>query len=191
MTSNITRAVAHSPVLANLVAARGMYFRHQSGLNPRLRELAILQVGYSTRSAYEWAHHVDVALSFGVSRDDIRAISVESEGGETHLSRWRGWYWLQQESSQITSRSPGSVSINSRKPSAASTLWICWSPSANISVSFASWRPSRLIWSQNMRRSCRSFHSPGPEDFDCRSTVNAQSQNRYKQECLRHETTEF
>ncbi|MCF1461833.1 carboxymuconolactone decarboxylase family protein [Agrobacterium vitis] len=85
MTSNITRAVAHSPVLANLVAARGMYFRHQSGLNPRLRELAILQVGYSTRSAYEWAHHVDVALSFGVSRDDIRAISVESEGGETHL----------------------------------------------------------------------------------------------------------
>ncbi|MCM2472409.1 carboxymuconolactone decarboxylase family protein [Rhizobium sp. CG5] len=85
MTSNITRAVAHSPVLAKLVAARGMYFRHESGLNPRLRELAILQVGYTTRSAYEWAHHVDVALSFGVSPDDIRAIAVESDGGTSNL----------------------------------------------------------------------------------------------------------
>lgn len=85
LKSNITRAVAHSPVLARQVAARGMYFRHQSGLNPRLRELAILQVGYTTRSAYEWAHHVDIALSFEVSPEDIHAIAVESAGQRSHL----------------------------------------------------------------------------------------------------------
>jgi alkylhydroperoxidase family enzyme len=71
--------------LARLVAARGMYLRHESGLNARLRELAILQVGYSTGSAYEWAHHVDVALSFGVSEDDIRAIAAETQGRGSHL----------------------------------------------------------------------------------------------------------
>lgn len=85
MKSNITRAVAHSPKLARLVAGRGMYLRHDSGLDARLRELAILQVGYSTRSAYEWAHHVDVALSFGVTEDDIRAIATETAGETSHL----------------------------------------------------------------------------------------------------------
>lgn len=85
MKSNITRAVAHSPKLARLVAGRGMYLRHDSGLDARLRELAILQVGYSTGSAYEWAHHVDVALSFGVSEEDIRAIAIETRGERSHL----------------------------------------------------------------------------------------------------------
>ncbi|MBZ9648367.1 carboxymuconolactone decarboxylase family protein [Sphingobium sp. 3R8] len=85
LKSNITRAVAHSPKLARLVAGRGMYLRHDSGLNARLRELAILQVGYSTGSAYEWAHHVDVALSFGVTEEDIRAIAKETQGEKTHL----------------------------------------------------------------------------------------------------------
>jgi alkylhydroperoxidase family enzyme len=85
LQSNITRAIAHSPRLARLVAARGMYLRHESGLNMRLRELAILQVGYSTRSAYEWAHHVDIALSVGLSEDDIRAIGLETQGAPSHL----------------------------------------------------------------------------------------------------------
>ncbi|XXE03605.1 carboxymuconolactone decarboxylase family protein [Pseudomonas sp. Z3-6] len=57
-----------------------MYLRHESSLNPRLRELAILQVGYSTGSEYEYAHHIDVALSFGVSEADILAIAADSAG---------------------------------------------------------------------------------------------------------------
>lgn len=87
MQSNITRAVAHSPKLARLIAGRGMYFRHESSLDPRLRELAILQVGYSARSAYEWAHHVDVALSFGVSEEDIKAIAREAQGQPSGLDK--------------------------------------------------------------------------------------------------------
>lgn len=85
MKSNITRALANSPRGARYKAGLGMYLRHESKLNPRLRELAILQVGYSTGSEYEYAHHVDVALSFGVSEADILAIADDSAGQESSL----------------------------------------------------------------------------------------------------------
>lgn len=85
MQSNITRALAHSPRGARHKAGLGMYLRHESKLNPRLRELAILQVGYSTGSEYEYAHHVDVALSFGVSEADILAIAADSAGQASSL----------------------------------------------------------------------------------------------------------
>ena len=85
MKSNITRALANSPRGARHKAGLGMYLRHESNLNPRLRELAILQVGYSTGSEYEYAHHVDVALSFGVSEADILAIAADSAGQESSL----------------------------------------------------------------------------------------------------------
>jgi alkylhydroperoxidase family enzyme len=85
MKSNITRALANSPRGARHVAGIGMYLRHESRLDARLRELAILQVGYSTACSYEYAHHVDVALSFGVSEADIRAIASDSAGQESSL----------------------------------------------------------------------------------------------------------
>ncbi len=85
MKSNITRILANSPRCARHVAGIGMYLRHESTLNPRLRELAILQVGYSTRNEYEYAHHVDVALSFGVTEADILAIAADSAGQESSL----------------------------------------------------------------------------------------------------------
>jgi alkylhydroperoxidase family enzyme len=85
MKSNITRVLANSPRGARHVAGIGMYLRHESTLDPRLRELAILQVGYTTRNEYEYAHHVDVALSFGVTEADIRAIAADSAGQESPL----------------------------------------------------------------------------------------------------------
>jgi alkylhydroperoxidase family enzyme len=62
-----------------------MYIRHQSKLDPRLRELAILQVGYLTRCAYEYVHHIEIGRTFGVSDDDIRAIADETAGKPTKL----------------------------------------------------------------------------------------------------------
>ena len=85
MKSNITRILANSPRCAKHVAGIGMFLRHESTVDPRLRELAILQVGYSTRSEYEYAHHVDVALLFGVSEADIKAIAAESAGQASTL----------------------------------------------------------------------------------------------------------
>jgi alkylhydroperoxidase family enzyme len=61
------------------------YIRHKSKLDPRLREMAILQVGYLAKSAYEWSHHVKIGREFGVSDDDIRAIGEETAGRATKL----------------------------------------------------------------------------------------------------------
>ena len=63
----------------------GHYIRHGSKLDPRLRELAILQVGYVARSPYEYSHHIKIGHDFGVSDDDIRAISAETQGRTTDL----------------------------------------------------------------------------------------------------------
>ena len=44
----------------------------------RLRELAILQVGYVSRIAYEYAHHIEIGRGVGVSDEDLRALAIES-----------------------------------------------------------------------------------------------------------------
>jgi len=82
---NLYRALAHSPDAARSFGALGNFIRHGSRLDPRLRELAILQVGYLARSPYEWSHHVEIGRHFGVSDDDIRAIADETEERPTTL----------------------------------------------------------------------------------------------------------
>jgi alkylhydroperoxidase family enzyme len=82
---NITRAMAHSPKAARKFGALGHYIRHGSALDPRLSELAIIQVGYLTRTPYEYAHHVKIGLDFGVTEEDIRAIAEETAGRTTTL----------------------------------------------------------------------------------------------------------
>ncbi len=79
------RALVHSPNGARSFLGLGEFIRHQSRLDPRLRELAILQVGYLARSPYEWSHHIRIAREFGVSDDDLRAISAETAGKPTKL----------------------------------------------------------------------------------------------------------
>ena len=82
---NLHRALAHSPGAARAFLGLGKFIRHQSRLDPRLRELAILQVGYLTRSAYEYSHHIKIGREFGVSNADVKAIAQESAGRTTSL----------------------------------------------------------------------------------------------------------
>ena len=49
---NLYRVLAHSPRAARSLNTLARYIRDGSRLDPRLRELAILQVGYLTRSAW-------------------------------------------------------------------------------------------------------------------------------------------
>ncbi len=82
---NIYKALANSPKGARKFIGLTQFLRHHSRLDGRLRELAILQVGYLASDPYEFSHHVDVAREFGVSDDDIDAIAVETNGGESGL----------------------------------------------------------------------------------------------------------
>lgn len=84
---NLNRALAHSVPGSRQFWSIANWIRFDQGLDKRLREMAILQVGYVTRSRYEWSHHIHLALTdFGVSEDDVRAIMAESEGRGSGLS---------------------------------------------------------------------------------------------------------
>jgi alkylhydroperoxidase family enzyme len=87
LTRSITlhRALVHSPNGARAFGGLGQFIRHKSRLDPRLRELAILQVGYLARAPYEWSHHVKIGRDFGVTNDDIRALIAETEGKPSKL----------------------------------------------------------------------------------------------------------
>ena len=82
---NLTRLLFHNPEMARISNEHAMYIRNKSKLDPRLREMAILQVGYVARSPYEYSHHVKIGFDFGVSEADIRAIADETEGRSTGL----------------------------------------------------------------------------------------------------------
>lgn len=79
------RALVNSPNAARAFGGLGQFIRFKSRLDPRLREMAILQVGWVARSPYEWSHHVKIGMGFGVTKDDIRAIIADTEGKPTAL----------------------------------------------------------------------------------------------------------
>lgn len=76
----LNKQLAHSPGALRAFQTLGGYIRYGSKLDPRLRELAILQVGYLARSPYEWSHHIKIGHDFGVSDADIGALIDDSHG---------------------------------------------------------------------------------------------------------------
>lgn len=82
---NVHRQTLHSPGVARHSRDLGLYFRNVSKLDLRLRELAILQVAYCARSAYEYSHHIKIALDGGVEPADISAIAKETLGLTSHF----------------------------------------------------------------------------------------------------------
>ena len=82
---NLLRLMVNSPKGTRAFRGLGQYIRVESRLNPRLREMAILQVGYITRCVYEYTHHIKISQNFGVSAEDIRAIAAETAGRKTTL----------------------------------------------------------------------------------------------------------
>ena len=79
------KALVNSPKAARAFSGLGSYIRYGSKLDPRLRELAILQVGWLARSPYEWSHHVKLGHDFGVSDDDVQALIDDTAGKATSL----------------------------------------------------------------------------------------------------------
>ncbi len=88
---NIYKAIANSPGGARNFGRMGRYIRYESPLDTRLRELAILQVGYLTRSLYEYSHHIEIGRDFGVTDDDLAALAEESAGRESELEPLARW----------------------------------------------------------------------------------------------------
>ena len=82
---NLTRLLVNSPGMAKAFHGIGGYIRNKSSLDSRLRELAILQVGWMEKSEYEFTHHVKIGKEFGVTDEDIQGLMAETEGKPSKL----------------------------------------------------------------------------------------------------------
>lgn len=82
---NLYRILAHSPRATRSINTLARYLRDGSRLDARLRELAILQIGYLLRSPYTFSHHVRIGRNYGLSDDDIAAVADETAGRPTGL----------------------------------------------------------------------------------------------------------
>ncbi len=76
---HLYRAMANAPGITRAFLGLANQIRHDSRLDARLREIAILQVAWTTRSAYEWSHHVRIGRQFGVTDADIRAVMQDDD----------------------------------------------------------------------------------------------------------------
>jgi alkylhydroperoxidase family enzyme len=83
--TNLHKLLVNSPDMARVFNGLGGYIRFKSKLDPRLRELAILQVGWLEKSEYEFTHHVKIGREFGVTDEDIQGLMDETEGKPSHL----------------------------------------------------------------------------------------------------------
>ena len=83
--TNLHKLLVNSPEMARAFNGVGGYIRFKSKFDPRLRELAILQVGWMEKSEYEFTHHVKIGKEFGVTDDDIAALMAETEGKPSKL----------------------------------------------------------------------------------------------------------
>lgn len=83
--TNLHKLLVNSPDMARAFNGVGNFIRFKSKLDPRLRELAILQVGWLEKSEYEFTHHVKIGKEFGVTDEDIKALMEETEGKTSKL----------------------------------------------------------------------------------------------------------
>jgi len=83
--TNLHKLLVNSPDMAKAFNNIGNFIRFKSKLDPRLRELAILQVGWLERSEYEITHHVRIGKEFGVTDEDIQGLFAETEGKPSKL----------------------------------------------------------------------------------------------------------
>ena len=79
------KQLVNSPNALRAFQGLGYFIRHKSTLDTRLRELAILQVGWLARSPYEWSHHIKLGYEFGVTDADIKALIDDTAGKATAL----------------------------------------------------------------------------------------------------------
>jgi len=82
---NVYRLMAHSPGASRAFDAFTTYIRTCSTLDRRLQELALIQIGYSTKSKYEYSHHLKIGRSCGLSDAEIHAVARESRGESASL----------------------------------------------------------------------------------------------------------
>jgi alkylhydroperoxidase family enzyme len=71
---SVFRIWLHHPKLARWFSDLLMGLLWEGRLDPRLRELVIMRLGWATGSDYEWTQHWRIALGVGVDEADLLAV---------------------------------------------------------------------------------------------------------------------
>jgi alkylhydroperoxidase family enzyme len=74
--SHVLQTLARHPALAKPFLAFNMHLLAAASLPARLRQLAIMRVGWLRKSGYIWPAHIRVSLNVGLKREDVEAIKV-------------------------------------------------------------------------------------------------------------------
>ncbi len=77
---NLHRVLANAPVLGKPWMALGNAMRYDMALDGRLREMAILEVGYLYGARYEISHHLKIGFGAGLTEDDVEGVRHEARG---------------------------------------------------------------------------------------------------------------
>lgn len=72
---HIHRMIANAPNLLRRFSALALELRNHTGLDPRLRELALMTVGRIAGAEYEFVHHWNIALRAGVRREQLEQLA--------------------------------------------------------------------------------------------------------------------
>jgi alkylhydroperoxidase family enzyme len=73
-TRNAFRTLSHNPTMAKGVFTHLTTLLNKNSFSTRLRELAIMRIGWVTGSEYEWTQHWRVATTAGIPPEDILAV---------------------------------------------------------------------------------------------------------------------
>lgn len=72
--SNVFRVLLRAPHVARALSGMLDALLWKGALDARLRELAIMRIGWVTGSVYEWTQHWRIAIGAGLSEDDLVAL---------------------------------------------------------------------------------------------------------------------
>jgi alkylhydroperoxidase family enzyme len=79
---NIFRVLLRRPPAAKAMADLILGLMFRSRLDPRLRELVIMRLGWSTGSSYEWTQHWPIAVDAGITPEDVLGVrDWQAHGG--------------------------------------------------------------------------------------------------------------
>jgi len=73
-TRNAFRTLANNETMAKGVFTHLTTLLNRNTFSTRLRELAIMRIGWATGSEYEWTQHWRVATTAGIAEEDILAV---------------------------------------------------------------------------------------------------------------------
>jgi 4-carboxymuconolactone decarboxylase len=77
---NVFSTMGNHVALATAWMTFATHVLRRNSLPPRDREILILRIGWLCQSEYEWAQHVRIGKTEGLSDDDIRRISAGPDG---------------------------------------------------------------------------------------------------------------